>query len=138
MALTILLVDDDADDRDLMSDALNSLVVKPAYKYLSCSAEVLPFLDTIPYWDLPLLIVLDLNMPLLNGIEVTRFIKQTYRYSHIPVAIFSGTESAADKDRCITAGANHIFKKPDNCRDLITIAETLYTLAFVQQVNSVA
>lgn len=138
MTISILLVDDDADDRDLMCKALNSLTNRPLYEYLCKSKDVLPFLDAIHYFhDLPSLIVLDLDMPMLSGIEVTKLIKQSYRYSHIPVAIFTASESAVARDKCVAAGANHIFKKPGNCRDLKALAQTLYTLAFVQLVNTV-
>jgi CheY-like chemotaxis protein len=62
--------------------------------------------------DLFGLIVTDINMPDVSGIELTRFVRQTPRHANTPLIVISSEASAVDKDRAMAAGASAFVAKP--------------------------
>lgn len=62
--------------------------------------------------DLFGLIVTDINMPDVSGIELTRFVRQTPRHANTPLIVISSEASVVDKDRAMAAGASAFVAKP--------------------------
>lgn len=58
------------------------------------------------------LIVTDINMPDVSGIELTHFVRQTPRHAQTPLVVISTEASAVDKDRAMAAGASSFVAKP--------------------------
>jgi len=112
------LAEDDEDDQLLFREAITA--VDPA---ISCivaknGKEALQILQS----DLlisPDCILLDLNMPLMNGIDCLRAIKKERQLLSIPVVLYSTTISFQIETEAKKLGAIHIFKKPDNYHGLI-------------------
>ena len=75
-------------------------------------------LRTLPR-DLFGLIVTDINMPDVSGIEITRFVRQTPRHANTPLIVISSEASAVDKDRAMAAGASAFVVKPFTPEDLL-------------------
>lgn len=69
--------------------------------------------------DLFGLIVTDINMPDVSGIELTRFVRQTPRHANTPLIVISSEASAVDKDRAMAAGASAFVAKPFTAPDLL-------------------
>lgn len=108
--MTVLLVDDDPDDRLTFFEVLN--MVAPTTKYLEAGdgREGLQLLDTLV--EMPDYVFLDLNMPTMNGRICLRFIKENPRTKDIPVIMYSTTISP--KDRLLFQSINVQFlEKPD-------------------------
>ena len=98
LANIIFYADDDADDRQLLSRALHS--VDPNYKVLEAEDgdEAIKFLETMKSKGiLPSLIVLDINMPKIDGKQAYTYIKSDEQLSAIPVILFSTSKSELDK-----------------------------------------
>jgi CheY-like chemotaxis protein len=79
---------------------------------------------------LPSLIIMNINLPTLNGYELLKLIRQTPSNSStdwktIPVVMFGESESQEDVDRCYQAGANSFFLRPSEPDQLRNILETL-------------
>lgn len=97
----ILLVDDDPDDVFMLSDA---------FRTLSPSCEVVEAYDgdaalqlleeMYERKEIPELIVLDINMPVLDGREVLRILKRSERYKDIPVIVYTTSSNSFDKLHC--------------------------------------
>ena len=109
---TVLWADDDADDLLLMREVLKHLnnehVIVEAYN----GQEVLNYLDHITESsDLPCLIILDINMPVLNGRDTLALLKENKRYSSIPVVVFTTSSSELDRIFCQKMGVE-LFTKP--------------------------
>lgn len=68
------------------------------------------------------LVLLDVKLPRLNGYEVCRTLKRRPQTAHIPVIVFSASESEMQKmaDRCIEVGATDWIKKPFRTMDLLS------------------
>ncbi|MBA3686855.1 MAG: response regulator [Planctomycetes bacterium] len=72
---------------------------------------------------LPMVIVLDANLPAISGVSMLRTIKGDRRWKHIPVVMFSS--SALDRDVCLAAGAAAYVIKPPDFAGYVTFARTL-------------
>lgn len=64
------------------------------------------------------LIITDINMPDINGLELINFVKKDKRYSHIPLLIVSTEKSEEDKKRGMSLGADSYITKPFNPEEL--------------------
>jgi CheY-like chemotaxis protein len=119
----ILVVDDDVEDHLILQDHFSEKGYKHKVKYLENGKQAIQFLDSIPDGaTLPSLIVLDLNMPILNGSQTLLHLKQTARYRNIPVIIFSTSENDTEKRKCLSLGAIDYMVKPitlEECQETI-------------------
>src|SRR5438309_7020771 len=111
----ILLAEDDHDDQHLFMEFLRErrdIVIMPLVEN---GEDLLTFLDKRPRADqLPDLILLDQNMPKLNGVQTLQLLKNSLRYQHIPVAIYSTYADEALVTQSRLAGACEVLTKPLN------------------------
>ncbi len=117
--VTILLVEDDPGHARLIEKNLrranitNEIIVlddgQKAVDYIFCEGD---------YKDIkcpePLLILLDLNLPVLDGVQVLERIKSDDSAKHIPVVVLTTTDDAIEIDRCYELGCNIYVTKPVN------------------------
>jgi CheY-like chemotaxis protein len=119
----ILLVDDDADDRLLFTDAL-----KEIDRTLQCE-EVINGIQALyslrTGTTLPDLIFLDLNMPKMNGYECLRELKKAEGIREIPVVIYSTSNAKSEEQRMLISGAKHFLTKPADFTVLISELEKI-------------
>lgn len=119
----ILFIDDDADDRDLLCKATS--LISHTIKRLTVSdgLEALKMLkeDAI----LPDMIFLDINMPIMNGMECLAELKQIQKLRHIPIIICSTSLYVGNKEQYEELGASYYLVKPD------TLVKTANALQFV-------
>ncbi len=105
----ILLIDDDADDQLIFLDALNEVAGGIECVTANDGVSALNILKSNN--DLPSMIFLDLNMPMMNGLDCLKFIKGNATLQHIPVVIFTTSENPADKKNTSAFGAQVYFTK---------------------------
>ena len=117
----ILYVDDDEEDREFLSEALVSVSPDVKVKLAENGLQALEFLEAIKSSRLPCLIVLDLNMPFLNGMETCHRIKTDDVLQSIPVMIFSSSEKPMDKNDFSEMGIEY-FTKPNHVEQIRDIA----------------
>jgi len=86
---SVLLADDDIDDREMFEEILADNREVSLAGSVENGQELLSLLFDLDPRSLPDLIVLDHNMPKLNGIQTLQAIKKNEKYRHIPVVIFS-------------------------------------------------
>lgn len=107
---TIFLVDDDEDDRMLMRHALIKGISPIKVVDVARGDELLPVLDHTP--EGPKLVLMDMNMPRINGLEMLARLKDDMRYKHIPVVMISTTTTQALITQAYDLGANAFIVKP--------------------------
>lgn len=109
----VLFADDDADERALFESAYqnrNDIELLPC---LENGSEVIQCLERIANdYDLPDIIILDQNMPLMTGKQTLTFLKSNSRYTQIPVCICSTYADHKLVEDCTRLGAYKIFSKP--------------------------
>ncbi len=109
----ILVVDDDLEDHMILQSFFSEAGLDDIVRYRENGQEALFFLETIGDDTLlPRLIVLDLNMPILNGTQTLLRLKQTPRLKSIPVIIFSTSQNETEKRKCLSLGAVDYMVKP--------------------------
>lgn len=108
----VLIVDDDTDDRNLIKESLDQCVVPVQICELTDGSEVMTYLENCPPAATPTLILLDLNMPIMNGFDVLIDIKKKAAFESIPVYVFTTSNSIRDKTHCIQLGAAEVYVKP--------------------------
>jgi two-component system response regulator len=123
----VLLVEDEADDAELLTRALESLRPGTRVIVVSDGVEALKHLfdDDSDSALRPRLIVLDLKLPRLDGIQVLRCIHQDARTAAIPVVVLSGTCSPEDVGASRSYGAKVCMRKPHSGGDMQRLAEVL-------------
>jgi CheY-like chemotaxis protein len=110
---TIVHIDDDPEDREMVRDAILSKDSNILVKEIDNPKAGVSYLMNAKYLgDLPCLIVLDLNLPGMNGWQVLKEIKSDEVLSSIPLVIFSMSSNPIDKALAKKAGVNFVTKPP--------------------------
>ncbi len=104
---TILIVEDSATTRSLIRAVVDELGDFETVE-ASSGFEALKMLPA-QHYDL---IITDINMPDINGLELISFVRNNPRYDHLPVVIISTERSEEDKKRGIALGAAAYITKP--------------------------
>ena len=107
----ILLVDDDIDDRYLMSASFAEIGWSENVKLIESSIELINYLHKLPEDFYPSLIVLDYNMPKCNGAETLALLKKESRFRDIAVAIYSSHMNTLLENSLKLLGATACFPK---------------------------
>lgn len=120
----ILVVDDDPGHARLVEKNLRRSGIANAIHLFGGGAEVLDFLAR-PDVRTPALMLLDLNMPGMNGQQVLSRLKGDPDTRHLPVIVLTTTEDGAEIRRCYELGCNFYLTKPVQYDDFI---ETVHKL----------
>jgi len=123
----ILIVDDSRSNLLLLKDILTSS------GYLVVSADNGLQAMSMLADELPDLVLLDIEMPKMDGYEVCRRIKQTEITSLVPVIFLSSLQNASDKVRGFEAGAVDYVTKPFQEKELLARVETHLELRYLQK-----
>lgn len=139
-SITILMADDDEDDRLLAQDALKESRVLNDLYFVEDGVELLEYLqkegkyknnDNCPR---PGLILLDLNMPRKDGREALKEIKADPKLKSIPVVILTTSKQEEDMVKGYDLGAASYITKPVNFEGLVELMKVLgkYWVEFVE------
>ncbi|MDB5037869.1 MAG: response regulator receiver protein [Bacteriovoracaceae bacterium] len=113
--LRILLVEDNLSDARLTMKALSIAQLPIEIFLVKDGIEALDFFNRNPPFESVLdvdLILLDLNLPRMDGHELLSRLKSTEEFKNIPVIIFSTSTSGVDRERCFALKANFYLTKP--------------------------
>lgn len=112
---SILQIDDDADDCEMFADVLRQVSNS---KYVAINNPFIAVTNLINGLLKPDVIVLDVNMPGMNGIEVLSKIKENQETSAIPVIMFSTSSRPELISRALELGAIKYVSKPNDIAEL--------------------
>ncbi len=110
--IEILLVEDNQDDADLAIRALKKKNLANNLLHLEDGAEALSFIFSPDGLNTPRLILLDLKMPKISGIEVLKALKSDERTRTIPVVMLTSSKEEPDIKECYALGVNSYIVKP--------------------------
>lgn len=121
---SIFVVDDDKEDQAILGEYFAEVGIAEKVLYFENGEAALNFLKAIRDDEyLPRLIVLDLNMPILNGTQTLLQLKRDPRYRKIPVIVFSTSENENERRKCLNYGADAYMVKPMSYDEGKKIAE---------------
>ncbi|CAM4155082.1 response regulator [Pseudoalteromonas ostreae] len=142
--ITILMADDDEDDRLLTQDALAESRVLNELYFVEDGVELLEYLERKGKFEdkssspRPGLILLDLNMPRMDGREALQAIKGNPNLKGIPVVILTTSKQEEDMVKGYDLGAASYITKPVTFDGLVELMKTLgkYWVEFVELPNT--
>lgn len=127
-SIVILMAEDDADDRLLTKDALTESRLHNDLRFVEDGVELLQFLRREGEYagaPRPGIILLDLNMPRMDGREALREIKADPDLRRIPVVVMTTSKAEEDVVRSYDLGASSYITKPVTFEGLVEVMRAL-------------
>jgi CheY-like chemotaxis protein len=121
----IVLVDDDADDRQIFDEILLEIDPEAIIVAAENGLEMVALLDKMPDEELPDMIILDQNMPKMTGKESLIFLKESPRYRDISTIVYSTYQVENFYRECLELGAQDVVAKPDTMQSYREMIEQL-------------
>ncbi len=124
----ILFIDDDEDDFLILRGIFKEFSSDIELQWVRDGEEAINYLTQQGNFkdaEKPLLILLDLNMPKLNGEEVLRQIRNHESLRYIPVVVLSNSMNKKDVMTAYELGGNSFIRKPAGYKELREMAQTL-------------
>ena len=110
----VLLVEDNEFNQEVACDLLRN-----AHMQVDVAAngeDALKMLDENTYDG----ILMDIQMPVMDGFEACRILRRDKRFGHLPVIAMTANAMAGDKEKCLAAGMNSYISKPIKVKDMFT------------------
>lgn len=138
--ITILMADDDADNRQMTREAFEQARVANDLRFVENGAELMDYLHHRDKFEDPVLspppglILLDLNMPLKDGREALREIKSDPRLKSIRIIVMTTSKAEEDVYRSYQLGAESFITKPATFAALVDVIQAMgrYWLEIVE------
>jgi CheY-like chemotaxis protein len=124
MGRIVLCVDDDPDDWELIRSAIFDIDPSYIIDYAANGKEAIQYLDDAKNIELPCLIIVDINMPVMDGKQTVMEIKKTPELSQIPIVVFSTSNHPLDLSFCKRYGVEMVTK-PANLKQISQEAKRL-------------
>ena len=122
------IADDDPDDRMIIKDAFEENQFAKSLSFFEDGEKVLnqfaKELEEVNF-KYPSLLIIDLNMPKVNGLELLAQLKSSIKTKNIPVVILSTSKSIQDKEKVMKLGADDFITKPFSFAMMIEITRSL-------------
>lgn len=123
-SVTVLVVEDDADDYSLLEGTVKNCCEKAMIHWVKDGDEAIDFLfrkgeyqDESLYSE-PGLIFLDIRVPKKNGLEIAKIIKEDPRLKKVPTIMLTTSSSSSDVMNAYENGANSYLKKPEGSEEM--------------------
>ena len=129
--ISILIADDDADDRMLIEDAFDESRLSNPLSFVEDGEELLEFLRCEGRYNerkgepLPGLIVLDLNMPKMDGRTALEHLKKDDHLRRIPVIVLTTSQAEEDILKTYGLGVSSFISKPVTFDGLVEVVQTI-------------
>ncbi len=129
---SIVVVEDSPADVVLLRQALDTHVGKGAYDLhvFADGARGMRYVDSLakgpqPAPEVPDLLVVDINLPVYNGLEILRCLRQHAALSAVPVVILTTSDSTAEREQAERLGISCFIRKPAELLEFIAIGAAL-------------
>lgn len=126
----VYIVDDDPDDRQIILDAFLENNTQMDYVFIENGDELMTTLADCAENEYPSLILLDLNMPGMLGMQALKEIKENPQYTHIPTIVLTTSTLLTDRSASYSLGANCFLSKPPSYKELVNLTSAIAKLWF--------
>ncbi len=129
---SIIITDDDLDDQEFLITAIKQLRPNSEIRTANDGLQLLDMLLKKNAFEnsrqpLPDLIILDLNMPIIDGYDVLKQMKSNDELKHIPVFILTTSTNECDETKAVAYGAKAFYSKPMVASNLVDIMKTIFS-----------
>lgn len=121
----ILFVEDNPQDVRLFEYALSQLENPVELQHFENGRDLVEALPNI-YPASVNCVLVDLNMPFVNGFEVITALRTSKDFHHTPIVVFTNTNSNEERLRCYELGANAYVPKPLEIEDLVKAVRSIF------------
>jgi CheY-like chemotaxis protein len=128
--LKIIVVEDDPEDYFLLEESVRKSELC-VLTHFADPQDFWVYLNCLPDRELPDLIISDLKMPKLTGLELLRLIKAAPGFSALKMIIYSTSNRQEDIDACLMAGAADYLQKPFHADGYKQLVERICSIAAV-------
>lgn len=118
----ILLIEDSVDDSDLIRRTFTHIGIGNPITALTTGEAALKWLTEN---DLPVLLLLDLKLPGMDGLDVLRRLREDKRTRKLPVVVLTHSAEAADEIRSYELGVNAYVRKEELSEHIVAMAQQL-------------
>lgn len=132
--LKIVLIEDDADDIELLQEALDGNNVSYSITILKDGSAAVSYFQQAR--EMPDIIVMDFNLPRVHGREVIRQIRLNTKFAKTPILILSTSSSREDIGYAYKVGANKYLVKPATLEAIQETVDTIVQMANHQRVTA--
>ncbi|MDF1851024.1 MAG: response regulator [Verrucomicrobiales bacterium] len=132
----LMMADDDPDDREFVREAFDECGFEGDFRYVEDGADLVDYLTHSGRFEereevpVPDLILLDLNMPRMDGKEALAFIKSREELRRIPIVVLSTSDSEEDIRKTYDLGVNSFVTKPSSFDEIVKMAQGLHRYWF--------
>jgi two-component system, chemotaxis family, response regulator Rcp1 len=119
----ILLAEDNPADVYLIREALKEHGVQCTVRTVADGKDVLALISGADNTWIPDLIILDLNLPRHDGIEILQKVRATEAISHVPIVVLTSSDSPRDRLTATNLGATRYVRKPSNLEQFLQLGE---------------
>ncbi len=122
---SIFIVDDDPDDRESIRDAFLENKHHQDYVFMHNGEQLINHFNDAMKKKQPSLILLDLNMPGMDGRDVLKEIKTNNDLKVIPIVVITTSSSTKDRETSYKLGANCFITKPNSYTELVDLVGSI-------------
>ncbi len=123
----IFVAEDDPDDCEILKEAFRDVIQETRFQFFENGQKLLNHLRTLDQKLFPAFILLDLNMPVMNGFEVLGVLKSDPLLRVIPVLVLTTSSSTGDIWKSYQLGTNSYFTKPRSFEGFAQLARSIET-----------
>ena len=127
--IALLIAEDNQGDRTLLEKAFLESGIQNRLFFAEDGQELINYMnEAIVYSDMvksSYLVLLDLQMPRLNGFDTLKILKKDVRFKKIPVVILTSSALEEDVAKTYEMGANSFFKKPADYKEFLDLAKLI-------------
>jgi CheY-like chemotaxis protein len=117
----VLIAEDDEDDRMLFEVALQKFVGVVEFEFVENGRELIDYLSSRD--SFPDLIFLNINMPLMNGLEALEVMRSHPKFKDLPVVCFTTSSSQEERNVCLDHGAT-FYTKPASMSEFSALVQS--------------
>ena len=124
----IIMVDDSETDQLIAKRCYQKSILQNSFLTFSEGPTFLSYMDSVStnQAPMPALVLLDLNMPIMDGFEVLKSIRSRHEFAHLPnLLILTNSDNPKDADRSRALGANGFHVKPLQAAEFIAFFNSL-------------
>lgn len=125
--VNILLIEDDSDDVELFTDALNRNHQEHSIHLLQDGMSAVSYFAETD--QCPDIVVMDMNLPRLHGRDVIRHLRSKPIFDNVPVVVLTTSSASDDRNYVLSQGATAFIVKPSTLDGLLEMARQVVTIA---------
>jgi CheY-like chemotaxis protein len=124
----IVLAEDDIDDQEFFIDAFSNFSRDIKIFTVNNGNKAIKVLQSLTQLKTPRLIILDYNLPEVNGADILKMLNQNQQFIDVPKVVWSTSSSPIYERMCLDFGAHAYLVKPSNIEGMENLAQEMFEL----------